>query len=198
MLLSCMAVTVVLYALSTLTQAILQSVGRMKAPIINASAAVVIHAVMMVLMELFLDVRYSLYYYVTVTVVYALLLCVLNQISVYRYLNYKQEIDKTFLRPILASVLMGGAAYGVYQGMYFLVKSNLAALAVAILLAAALYFVLIIYWNVVSEEELQSMPKGYMLIGIARKLGILKAGNKAVKPKKRKKKKRKKKKKKKI
>lgn len=192
-LLSCMAVTVVLYALSTLTQAILQSVGRMKTPIINASAAVVIHGVMMVVMELFLDVKYSLYYYVAVTVVYALLLCVLNQIAVHRYLDYRQEIDKTFFRPAVASALMGGVAYGVYQGLYLLIKSNLVSLAVAILLAAGLYFVLVIYWKAVSEEELRSMPKGYMLIGIAKKIGIMKPEKETSGQIQRKKKKRKKK-----
>ena len=35
-LLSCMAVSIIFYALSTLTQAILQSIGKMNAPIINA------------------------------------------------------------------------------------------------------------------------------------------------------------------
>lgn len=192
-LLSCMAVTVVLYALSTLTQAILQSIGRMKTPIINASAAVVIHGVMMVVMELFLDVKYSLYYYVAVTVVYALLLCVLNQIAVHRYLDYSQEIDKTFFRPAVASALMGGVAYGVYHGLYLLIKSNLVSLAIAILLAAGLYFVLIIYWKAVSEEELRSMPKGYMLIGIAKKIGIMKPEKETSGQIQRKKKKRKKK-----
>lgn len=192
-LLSCMAVTVVLYALSTLTQAILQSIGRMKTPIINASAAVVIHGVMMVVMELFLDVKYSLYYYMAVTVVYALLLCVLNQIAVHRYLDYGQEIDKTFFRPAVASALMGGVAYGVYHGLYLLIKSNLVSLAIAILLAVGLYFVLIIYWKAVSEEELRSMPKGYMLIGIAKKIGIMKPEKEISGQIQRKKKKRKKK-----
>lgn len=192
-LLSCMAVTVVLYALSTLTQAILQSIGRMKTPIINASAAVVIHGVMMVVMELFLDVKYSLYYYMAVTVVYALLLCVLNQIAVHRYLDYSQEIDKTFFRPAVASALMGGVAYGVYHGLYLLIKSNLVSLAIAILLAVGLYFVLIIYWKAVSEEELRSMPKGYMLIGIAKKIGIMKPEKETSGQIQRKKKKRKKK-----
>ena len=150
----------------------------------------------MVLMELFLDVKYGLYSYVTVTVVYALLLCVLNQISVHRYLNYRQEIDKTFLRPLAASALMGGAAYGVYHGMNLLTKSNLVSLAVAIVLAAALYFVLVIHWKAVSEEELRGMPKGYLLIGIAKKLRILKPEGRSSGPVKKKKKRKKRKKKK--
>ncbi len=192
-LLSCMAVTVVLYALSTLTQAILQSVGRMKAPIINASTAVVIHAVLMIIMELYLNEKYSLYYYVFVTVIYALLLCVLNQIVVHRALNYRQEVDKTFLRPFIAAALMGGIAFGIYQGIYYLIKINIIALAFAVVIGAAVYFILIIRWKAVSEDELKSMPKGYLLIAVAKKTGIMPkekpAASQKAKRKKRKKKK---------
>lgn len=197
-LLTCMAITVVLYALSTLTQAILQSVGRMKTPIINASAAVVIHAVLMIVMELFLDERYSLYYYVLATVIYALLLCILNQIVVHRALNYSQEVDKTFLRPIIAAAVMGGVSYGVYQGIYYLIKINIVALAIAVLIGAAVYFVMIIRWKAVSEDELKSMPKGYLIIEIAKKAGIMPKEEAGISPKFKKKKRKKKKKKKKA
>lgn len=174
-LLSCMAVSIIFYALSTLTQAILQSIGKMNTPIINASVAVILHAGVMLLMMLFLDEKYSLYYYVLSTVLYSFILCVLNQISVHRHLNYSQEVNKTFLRPVLASVIMGAVAYGIYQGIYYFCKINILALAVSIAVGAAVYFILIIRWKAVSEEELRGMPKGYMLIRIAKKTGIMKS-----------------------
>ena len=173
-LLSCMAVSIIFYALSTLTQAILQSIGKMNTPIINASVAVVLHAAIMILMMLFLDEKYSLYYYVFSTVLYSFILCVLNQISVHRHLHYSQEVYRTFLCPIMASVLMGAAAFGVYHGLYYLCKINILSLAVAIAVGAALYFILIIRWKAITEEEMGSMPKGYVLIRIARKTGIMK------------------------
>lgn len=173
-LLSCMAVSIIFYGLSTLTQAILQSVGRMKTPIINASAAVIIHAGIMILLMMFLDEKYCLYSYVFSTVLYSLILCVLNQISVHRYLTYQQEMDKTFIRPILASIVMGAAAFGVYQGIYYLCGINIISLAIAVLIGCGLYFILIIRWDAVTEEEMRSMPKGYLLIKIAKKTGIMK------------------------
>ncbi len=187
-LLSCMAVSVIFYGLSTLTQAILQSIGRMRAPIINAAAAVVIHAAAMVAMMLFLDETYSLYYYVAATVLYSFLLCILNQISVHRYLKYNQEVVRTFLLPVLASVIMGAAAFGTYQGIYALCKMNMIALAIAVCVGGALYFILVIHWKAVSEEELRGMPKGYLLIAAAKKTGILRETEKASKKKKPKKK----------
>lgn len=125
-------------------------------------------------MMLFLDEKYSLYYYVIATVFYAFILCVLNQISVHRHLNYSQEVDKTFLRPILASAIMGAVAFGIYQSLYYLCKVNIISLAAAIGAGGIVYFILVIRWRAVSEEELRGMPKGYMLISIARKIGIMK------------------------
>ncbi len=189
MLLSCMAVSIIFYGLSTLTQAILQSIGRMRTPIVNASAAVIIHGVAMSAMMLLLDEKYSLYYYVFATVLYAFLLCVLNQISVHHYLKYRQEVDKTFLRPILASIIMGAVAFGVYQGLYYLCRINILSLAAAVVIAGSVYFIMIIRWKAVSEEEMRSMPKGFLLISIAKRTGIMK--QEAVKSGSRKRKKRK-------
>ncbi len=172
-LLTCMAVSIIFYGLSTLAQAILQSIGRMKTPIINATAAVVIHAGIMIGTMMLLDEKYSLYCYVFSTVLYSLILCILNQCSVHHYLKYRQGAVKTFLLPVLASVVMGAAAFGVYQGLYYLCKINIVALAAAVFVGVIVYFVLIIRWKVVSEAELTGMPKGRMLAGIARKLRIL-------------------------
>ena len=185
LLLSCMAVSIIFYGLSTLTQAILQSIGKMKTPIINATAAVIIHAAVMIGSMLFLDEKYSLYCYVFSTVLYSLILCILNQCSVHHYLKYRQGVMKTFLLPILASVIMGAVVFGVYQGLYYLCKVNIIALAAAVFVGVLAYFVLIIRWKVVSEEEMRGMPKGHMLIAAAKKLGIMKAEDKkAVKKKK--------------
>ena len=174
MLLTVISVSIIFYALSTLTQAVLQSIGKMNTPIINASIALVIHAALMIVLLLFMDGKFSLYYYVASTILYSLLLCILNGFSVRRYLKYRQETDRTFLRPILASVVMGAVAWGVYHGLYYLCKINIVSLMVAIAVSVSVYFIMIIRWKAVTEEELKSMPKGHMIIGIAKKVGIMK------------------------
>lgn len=173
-LLSCMAVSIIFYALSTLTQAILQSVGKMNAPIINASLSVAVHAGVMIAMMLFLDEKYSQFYYVFATVLYSFLLCLFNQLTLRRCLKYKQEIDRTFLRPIIASAIMGVAAFLVYQGLFYVCHINILALFVAIAAGCGVYFVLVIRWKAVSEEELRSIPKGHIIIKIAKKTGVMK------------------------
>ena len=47
-------------------------------------------------------------------------------------------------------------------------------LAVAIGLACAVYFVLVIRWRAITEEEMKGLPKGTLLIKIAKKTHLLK------------------------
>ena len=46
-------------------------------------------------------------------------------------------------------------------------------LAVAVIVAVLVYFVLIIMLRAVTQEELKSMPKGHLLIKMGRKMRLL-------------------------
>lgn len=176
LLLTVLAVSVVFYAMSTLSNAVLQSIGRLNSPVINAAVALVIQTAALILMIYGLDEKYGPYYYVLAVVIYSFLMCLLNGISIKRHLGYRQEINKTFLRPLLASAVMGAAAFGVYQGLYHLIHSNIISLAAAVIIAVTVYFILVIRLGGITEEEMRSMPKGYMLVRIAKKMKILKGG----------------------
>lgn len=168
------AVTVILYGLSTITQAVLQSAGRMNTPIINALIAVGAHTLFMIIFTLILPAPASLYVYASSTIIYAMLLCVLNGISVKKYLGYRQEVDKTFLRPLISSVIMGLVCLGIYYGFYMLIKSNFVSLVLAVLCGVIVYFVLTIKWKAVSGDDLLSLPKGAFIVRLAKKLKLLK------------------------
>lgn len=168
-----LSATVVLYGLSTLTQAVLQSIGHMNIPIINALIAVVVHAAIMVALMVILPRGAALYCYGGATILYALLLCIFNGISVSKHLDYKQEIDKTFLRPIISSVAMGIVVFGVYQGLFVLIKSNIVSLFVAVLVGAIVYLVLCIKWKAINENELRAMPKGSFIVKICKRVKLL-------------------------
>lgn len=185
MLLSVLSVSVVFYAISTLSNAVLQSIGKLNRPVINAALALVLQTAALVAMIYFLDPVYGPFYYVIAIIIYSLFMCIFNEVAVRKHLAYKQEIDKTFLRPFLSSVVMGIVVFLVYHGLYYLIPVNILALGVSVIVGAMVYFVLVIRWKAVTEEELVGMPKGYMLVGIAKKTGILKdKANQPVKKKK--------------
>ena len=166
-----LAVSVVFYALSTLSSSILQGIGKVNAPIINAVIALIIQTVVLVPLLLLTD--WGLYSLVIASIVYSLAMCILNQISVRKALGYEQEIVTTFVMPALAAAFMGGLAWAVYEGLYLLTSINVLALLVAIAVAVVVYFVLLILFKGVNEDELRAMPKGYMLVKVAKKCRLM-------------------------
>lgn len=185
-LLSVLSVSVVFYAISTLTNAVLQSIGKLNRPVANAAFALVLQTAALIAMIYFLDPSYGPYYYMAAIILYSFFMCALNQAAVRKHLAYRQEIDRTFLRPILSSVIMGAVVFLIYRCLYYLVPVNLLALLVSVTVGAAVYFVLILKWHVVTEKELAGMPKGYMLLAFARKTGILREEGERKRKKKRK------------
>lgn len=167
-----LAVTVVLYGLSTLTNAVLQGIGKVNVPVIHSVVSLVVQVVILVLMLLYTDL--DLYALAGANIAYSLMMCLLNQISVIKYLGYREDVLNTYVKPMAASIFMGAVAYGVYRGMFFLVKENRISVAVAICMAAAVYFALIIKLGVVNEEELKAFPKGAMLVHLAKKSRLMK------------------------
>ena len=170
-LLAAMSISIIFYALSTISNAVLQGIGKVNLPVINAAVALVIQTV--VLVPLLLTTDLGLYTLVIATVLYSFLLCILNGISVKKELKYKQEIIKTFLLPGWAAVLMGAAAFGVYQGLYLLIHINVVCLAAAILVAVPIYFILTIKMGAVGRKDLLALPKGALFVKIAEKCRLI-------------------------
>ncbi len=168
-----LAVTVMLYGLSTITQAVLQSIGRMHAPIFNAALSIVLHVIVMVVGMHFVPANKCVYVYAFATIFYAFCLCILNGISVKRHVGYNQEIDKTFLRPLICAVAMGLLTLGTYYLIYLTSGINIIALLVSLVIGICSYFVLSIKWQVLGEDELLALPKGEFLLRVAKKLRLI-------------------------
>lgn len=166
-----LCVTVVFYSLSTLSNAILQGIGKVNKPVINAALSLVIQTI--VLIALLFATKGSLHSLVIATIVYSLCMCILNQYSIHKELHYRNNYIKAFLLPLIVSMVMGGVAFIVYQGCYALIQSNVISLAISIFLAVLVYFAGIIKIGVVTEKELKTMPKGHLLVSMANMLRLL-------------------------
>lgn len=169
-LLMALAISVIFYALSTLNSQILQGLGKMSAPIINAAVALVVQTVTAVLL---LYAGLDLYAIVIANIVYSGTMCLLNQMAVRRAARYRQEMVHTFLIPLLAASGMGAFSWAIYEGLLLLTKSPRISVIPAILLGACVYFLLLILFRGVSEEELRGFPKGYLLVRLARKCRLM-------------------------
>lgn len=166
-----LALSVIFYALSTLNSSILQGLGKVNAPIINAGVSLVVQTVAAVLLLLF--TKLDLYSIAIANTLYSGVMCVLNQISVRRAVGYRQELQTTFLIPLLASVFMGGIAWAVYEGMLLLTSSPRISLIPAILIGVMVYAALLLLFRGVTEAELRGFPKGHFLVRVAKKCRLL-------------------------
>jgi len=170
-LLRALSITVIFYSLSTLTNAVLQGIGKVTAPVYHAAIALAAQTVVLVPCLLFTNL--NLYSIAIATIVYSLLMCVLNQLAVRKYLGYRQNIKKIFVLPMIASVIMGVCAYFVYQGMHKISGSNLISLIIAIIIAACVYGVLVLRLGVLTKEDIEAMPKGKKLAKLLKKLHFI-------------------------
>ncbi len=170
-LLMALAPSVIFYALSTLNSQILQGIGKLNAPIIHAATALGIQSVVAVAL-LFLT-NLDLYSIAIANTLYSGIMCVLNQYTVRKALGYRQEIKRTFVIPLIASLFMGAAAWAVYEGLFLLTNSKQISVIPAILVGAVVYFVFLLLLKGVTEKELRGFPKGYLLVKAAKKCRLL-------------------------
>jgi len=101
-----------------------------------------------------------------------LLLCyavtlTLNLILLRRTANGIGRYVSMFGKPLVASAVMGGAAWAVY-GLSARLLGNTLALLGAIGVAVVIYFVLILTLRAVSRDDVMLMPKGEKIAKILR------------------------------
>lgn len=171
-LLAMIAITVVFYSLSTLSNGILQGIGKVNLPVRNAGIALAVQTVLLVVLLMFTDL--DLYALVICLIVYSFMMCILNSISVRRCVGVKENFKTMFLLPAIAAGLMGVCAKGTYMGLNQLVDSNVICLIPSIVVAVGVYFVAILKVGALEREQLLNFPKGRTIVSIAEKCHLLK------------------------
>ncbi len=166
------AIAIVFFSLSTVTTAILQGINKLKVPVINAAISLAFHVILVLFLLKFTSLSgYSL---VIGNVTFALVVCILNWISIEKHLEYKQEITKTFIIPTVSAGLMGFIVYFIHMGLHKWTGSNSFATLISLLSAIIIYFALLIFMKGIEEEELENLPKGEVIIRFLRWAHILK------------------------
>ena len=179
MLLMILSVTVIFYSLSTVTNAVLQGIGRVNVPVFNAVIALIVQTAVLSLLLLYTDLGDVAL--CIVTIVYSLLMCILNNVVMRKYIPVANDIMKAYVLPAISAAIMGGAAYlihflfsllfGKFMGSEYFV--NLLATIIAILVAIFVYFIVLIKSGGASEEDIRRFPKGGSIASILKKLRIL-------------------------
>ena len=144
----------------------------MNLPAVHSLVSLIIHIGLVFVLLKYTNL--GAYALVIGNVTYPLLVCYLNGKSVSKNLGFRQEVTKTFCIPLLASFVMGVAAFLVYQGIFFLTNSIYIAVFPAIVVAVAVYFVLVLKMGGLSRLELYEFPMGRRMSILADKMHLLK------------------------
>ena len=165
------AVSVLFYSLSTITNGVLQGIGKQHLPLRNASISLVINVAVLAALTWFTNL--GIYSVLASTVAYSLSMCILNQLSVRKHLDYRNEFLQTYGKPLAAAAGMGIAAWIIYYGLSIVVPSALICLIPAVLLAILIYLILFEVVTKMKEEELRGYPMGGLIVKVLKALRVL-------------------------
>lgn len=165
------AASIIFYGISTITNSVLQGIDKMRVPIINSAIGLVIHLIVLVILLIITPL--GIYAVVITDVLFPLCVCILNAMSIRRYIGYRQEYVKTFIKPLISAGVMGVIAYLIYKGCFMILSSNAISTIIAICAAVVTYVLTMLLIKGIDEEDLYSMPKGTLIIKILKKINLM-------------------------
>ena len=166
------ASAIVFYALSNVTGGALQSIDKMRMPVIHSAISLALHIGIVSFFLAYTNV--GVYALLIGNITFPIVVSVLNLLAIKRYVpSYHQEIVKTFLAPLSASVWMALAALLVYGGVGFVISSNLVRTMLALCVSVFVYFVVFLLLRGLTKNELFDFPMGRRLYLLAKKMRLM-------------------------
>lgn len=171
---------VIFFALSTVTNGVLQGIHHMFIPVWHSFVALIIHSVTLWLLLRFTELNALAL--VICNILFALIVCIMNARSLRKLIGYKQEWRTSFVIPLISAAVMGAFADICYRVMYYLIQcgipnrpgiNNMVSCLVTIGLCVFVFFATLLLLGGLTEKEIEDMPKGRMLVKILRKLRLL-------------------------
>ena len=164
-----LGIATIFVCLMILTNAILQTYGKEKVPIVT----VIIGGIVKIVMNYILVGNPDINIHgapVSTLCCYATIVA-LNLFFVWKYSPEKPHYIQLFAKPVLASVLMGGAAWAVYgfvnralAGSHSAYGANAIATMVGICAGVVAYAILVIALRILRAEDVRSIPHGEKLV----------------------------------
>lgn len=166
------AVTVILNGNSNISNGVLQGIGKPRIPMIHAAVALVADVIAMLALLFLTDL--GIYTIVLAMIVYAVVMCLLNERSMRRYMGHVNPWRRAYLNPLMASVPMAAVAGGLYYGLSALLPEGRLFLCIELVIAIGaggiVYLLAYLFVSKPDEQELAMLPAGRILAGIAAKI----------------------------
>lgn len=165
------AVTVVFSALSTITNGVLQAIGQPKLPLRNSAISLILNVITVAVCAYFFP-QMGVFSVLLASLVFAVCMCVLNAMSLRKYLGHKNDFINGYGKPFLAAAGMGVTAWIVYYGLHLLIPVRILCLGVAMVCALIVYLILYVIITKTTEEQMRKFPMGNYIVRVLRMIRV--------------------------
>ncbi len=162
---------VVFAAICTVSGCALQSIGKQKVAMINAAVSLGANVVALVIM-LLIAPGLDIYAVMIAGIVFSIVYCILNARAMKRYLNFRNDIRRAYLEPIIGSIIMAIAVMVVYFVLFNLTKRPSIGLILAIISGIIVYMIAYVKVSRTTPDELRTYPLGSKMVTLLRKIKV--------------------------
>lgn len=171
---------IIFYAISNVTGSALQSIDKMRVPVINSAISLVIHVILV--LALLHTTNLGIYVLIVGNITFPVVVGILNIICLKRYIpGFYLKPLKTFFVPLSASlwmaivVMLSYALFGrLFRSFASVYVANALSVLISLIFAVLVYFVVFLKLRGMTKEELYDFPMGRRLYLVARKLKLMK------------------------
>lgn len=166
-ILAIIGVSVVFLGLFQTVTGIYQGIGKQNVPVQNLLVALMVKIVLTYTLVAVPEL--NIYGAAIATTVTYFIACMLNMIRLRTYVDYKFDFVDSYLKPTIATIVMGAVSLGTYLVLVRMMRSSLATVA-AIGLAMFVYLIAIMLLGVLKDDDYKMLPGGAKLQALERKL----------------------------
>ena len=152
------AIGVVFLSLVQTLTGILQGVGKQHVPVINLAIGGVVKVIIM--LTLMRNPNIEIQGAAISTVACYAVAGILDLVFLIRHIHLKIDVLNTFIKPLIASVVMGFAAFFAYSFFFNRIHSNTVATMGAIMVGAILYLAIVLLSGMFTKQDWQFFPGG--------------------------------------
>ncbi len=157
--------TIIFVVLTQTINGALQGLGKVNVPVIAFGFGAVIKLAFNILLIPIIGVKGA----IISSIISHILSFIICFISLKRNLDISFGINKFLIKPLIASIIMVGCSYIVYNRLYLFVPQNI-LLICSLLIGTIIYVVVILGLKILSQEEIFMIPYGQKLYKRFRKV----------------------------
>ena len=169
--LSVLAISIFFICMLSISNAILQAYGRQNKPIISLVTGSVVK---ILLSFILIGIPAVNIYGAPISTVVCYVVCtVLNVYFMAKYTDVRPSVFVTFVKPLIASVICVGGAFGTLRLLSWHIPSKAVTL-IAIVVAAIIYVIALFAIRGVERDDVLMLPKGAKIYAALQKARLIK------------------------